>query len=319
MGRKSTQDSDYSSDTLHQMILNLGVDEVRKAALSKEERQRVEIASNVMADDRQTKAYAHSGLAVTSLPHKECPETIYERSGGANNEIVLHVKSGEDIDKKPVGVPYGAAARLLLIHMASEAIKTNSPTVEMGAGVTAFMRRIGVTVGGKNVKLYREQFKRLSLCRLTFFEKFAKHTLVENGTFIKRALIDDEGGMEWQSLVELDDIFYRSLQKHPLPLLESAIHQLSGSSLALDIYIFLSYRLHVLDKPTLITWPGLHSQFGGNFNALKTFKQHFRMPFNQATAAYPQARVVLDDKGLLMNPSDSPIKPISKSGRLHLL
>jgi hypothetical protein len=310
---------EYRSTQLHQMILDLGADEVRRKALSKEERHRVEIALGVMGDDKQIKSYAHSGLAVTSLPHRECSELIYERKGGANNEITLHVKSGEDLEKQPVGIPYGAPARLLLIHMASEAIKNNSPTVELGAGVTAFMRRIGVTIGGKNVKLFRDQFKRLALCRLTFFEKTIRNTtVVENGTFIKRAELTDGGNLEWQNRVELDDIFYRSLKNHPLPLLESAIHQLTNSSLALDIYIFLSYRLHVLERPTLVPWPSLHAQFGGGFAQMQVFKAHFKTPFEQAMAAYPQARAELDGRGLVMHPSSSPIMPIKHYGRLRL-
>lgn len=306
---------------VHQLILDIGVEAARKTALEKEEKRCVGIAAHVMADENQTQAYTHSGFAVTALPHKDCQKIIYERTGGANGEIVLHVKSGDGLDKEPVGIPYGAGARLLLIHMATEAKKNNSPVVEMGAGITAFMRRIGVSVGGKNAALYREQFKRIALCRLTFFERGATHTIVQNGTFIKRAaLLNSAPGLVWQDAVELDDTFYQSFQKHPLPLLESALHQLSASSLALDIYIFLSYRLHALGKSTLITWPSLHKQFGAGFERLKDFKRRFVVPFNQAVSAYPQANVYLDERGMIMSPSESPIKPqIGHSARLRLL
>lgn len=307
---------------IHQLILDIGVDEAKKAAMSKEERRCVDIASQVMGDERQTYAFIHSGFAVTSLPHREFADPVYERAGGPSGEFILHVESGRGLNKQPVGIPFGAAARLLLIHMASEAKRNNSPVVEMTSGVTAFMRRIGVTVGGRNAELYREQFKRIALCRLTFFEKTERHTMIQNGSFIKRAAVLNEecgGGVEWQDAVELDDTFYQSFQKHPLPLLESALHQLSGSSLALDIYVFLAYRLHVLEKQTLIPWPQLHKQFGAGYSTLKSFKTRLGAPLAQAMAAYPQAKVILDTRGMMMEPSESPIRPrVGQTGRLRL-
>jgi len=307
---------------IHQLILDIGVDAARKDAESKEERKCIDIASHVMGDERQTFAFIHSGFAVTSLPHREFVDPVYERAGGPNGEFILHVESGKGLDKLPIGIPFGAPARLLLIHMASEAKKNNSPIIDMGAGVTAFMRRIGVTVGGRNAELYREQFKRIALCRLTFFEKSERHTTIQNGSFIKRARVLNEdcgGGVEWQDTVELDDSFYQSFQKHPLPLLESALHQLSGSSLALDIYVFLAYRLRSLEKPTLVPWPRLHEQFGAGYSTLKAFKARFGAPLSQAMAAYPEANAVLDTRGLMMHPSDSPVRSlVGRTGRLRI-
>ena len=65
----------------------------------------------------------------------------------------------------------------------------------------------------------------------------------------------------WQDTVELDEVFFKSLTQHPLPLREAAIRELAGRSMAIDIYVFLSYRLHVLEKPTPVSWTALFAQF----------------------------------------------------------
>jgi hypothetical protein len=46
--------------------------------------------------------------------------------------------------------------------------------------------------------------------------------------------------------MRLDEDFYQSLIEHPLPLREAAIRQISSRSLAIDLYVWLAYRLHIL-------------------------------------------------------------------------
>ena len=128
------------------------------------------------------------------------------------------------------------------------------------------MRRMGIAPGGKSFSMLREQSMKISLCNLTFFNKREKDTVISKGSFVKNAVIfdnTDERQMRFmQDTVELDETFFKSLTDHPLPLRESAIKQLSGRSTALDLYIFLSYRLHVLERPTPVSWASLYHQFG---------------------------------------------------------
>ena len=73
----------------------------------------------------------------------------------------------------------------------------------------------------------------------------------------------------------LDETFYEALRDHPVPLLESAIKQLKEKSLALDVYIWLVYRLHSLKQPTPISWASLFAQFGTGFRLSRQFKPYF--------------------------------------------
>jgi hypothetical protein len=41
-------------------------------------------------------------------------------------------------------------------------------------------------------------------------------------------------------------------------------------SLALDVYVWLAYRLHSLTRPTPVTWAALHGQFGAGFKVPAT-------------------------------------------------
>ncbi len=158
---------------------------------------------------------------------------------------------------------------MILIYLSSEAIANNSQIVELGANMKSFLGRMGISAGGKSRQIVRDQSRRLSMCNLTFFTRRNRGTLVNKGQFVKNAFIPDAETNNqprfWQPTVELDDAFFQSLKDHPLPLREAAIRQRSGRSMALDLHVFLSYRLHVLTKPTPVSWAALYAQFGAGF------------------------------------------------------
>jgi hypothetical protein len=160
----------------------------------------------------------HAGFAMTSLPHKRIEETFWRRDG---HRTTLLVESGRDRCGDPIGVPYGSIARLILLYLQTEAVRTNSPEVELGRSMKSWMGRMSLTTGGKTYQLVAEQARRISACRLTFFADRgngveARH----NGAFVQDAIslsgiVEDEQPILWQDRVRLDEGFWRSLREHP--------------------------------------------------------------------------------------------------------
>jgi hypothetical protein len=98
------------------------------------------------------------------------------------------------------------------------------------------------------------------------------------------------------------------LIEHPLPVRETAIRSLAHRSMAIDIYVWLAYRLWQLKRPKRIPWPAFYGQFGAGFTRLRAFRQHVKEPLALALAAYPEARVEVDDEaGVTLHPSPSPV------------
>ena len=56
-----------------------------------------------------------------------------------------------------VGVPWGCHARLIMLWLQSEALRTNSRQVELGNSMREWLGRIGVSVGGNTDRSVREQ------------------------------------------------------------------------------------------------------------------------------------------------------------------
>jgi hypothetical protein len=275
-------------------------------AESKVERQAVDAAAAILADEESRLGITHAGFAMTSLPHKRIEEAFWRREG---HRTTLLVESGRDRRGVPLGVPYGSIARLILLYLQTEAVRTNSPEVELGRSMKSWMGRMSLTTGGKTYQLVTEQARRISACRLTFFTN--RENGIEsrhNGAFVQDAIslagvVDDDQPTLWQDRVRLDEGFWRSLREHPVPVREEAIKAIGTRSLAIDVYIWLAYRLHSLSKPTPVSWTAVHGQFGAGFRLVRQIKPTFLEALHLALAVYPEARVDANKEGLVLHPS----------------
>lgn len=307
---------------VHRLILEHGIETARLMAVSKPARLAVDAAAAVLADEENRLGITHAGFAMTSLPHKKIEEGFWRREG---HRTTLLVESGRDRRGSMVGVPYGSIARLILLFLQTEAIRTNSPEVELGKSMKSWMSRMSLSSGGKTYQLVTEQAKRISACRLTFFtdrENGAEGR--HNGAFVQDAISlsgivsDEDQPSLWQDKVRLDAGFWRSLKEHPVPIREEAIKAIGTRSLAIDVYIWLAYRLHALPKSTTISWTSVHGQFGAGFRLMRQLKPTFIEALNLALAVYPEARVEVETEGVTLHPSPPPV-PKAEARRLGLL
>jgi Plasmid encoded RepA protein len=296
--------------TVHQLLLKHGVEEARRMVVGdKTERMCLEAAYEMMSDERARVGIAHAGFAMAALPHKKTAETVWERDGG---QIKLLVESGLDSRRQPVGIPYGSIARMILLYLQTQAVRTKSREIELGSSMNAWLTAMGISSGGRTYHLVREQSHRISRCRLTFFRRTTGVEMVTNGAFVRDAILPLDPHAEqmplWQERVKLDEGFYQSLIDHPLPLREAAIQQISSRSMAIDLYVWLAYRLHILNKPITIGWPSLKQQFGQSYSEIRFFRRDILPPLQLALAVYPEAKVHSDEKtGLTLYPSAPPV------------
>ena len=282
------------------------------------QRHLVDVAAEVLADEAQNLGITYSGFCLTGFPHKRPRDTeVWEKKG---RNVTLLVEPGR-LKTGPgpatlFGVPYGARARMILIYLQTQAIRTGSPNVRLGRSMRDWMGRMGIAVGGETARALRDQARRISACSIKFFwtstddegrpsDGFERGSIIRSGLFFR-----DEGteqGSLFEDTVTLDDLFFQALRNHPVPLLESSIRQLKEKSMALDIYVWLAYRLHALARPTSISWASLHAQFGAGFKLLRQFKPHFLDALAAAAASYPDAKLDVGEGGITLYPSRPPV------------
>lgn len=297
---------------VHQLIALHGIEEARRQAVTKRERQTVETAFQVLSDDAEKIGFTYSGFALTSLPHRDPQEPVWRRESGS---ITLLLESGRRHDERFIGIPYGSYARFILLFLQTEAIKTNSREIELGRSMRVWLGSMGLSIGGVTYKAVTEQARRISACRMTFMGSLGGKEFRRNGAFVRDEIsvsstIDEAQQSLWQDKVVLDEIFYQALRDHPVPVSESALRAIGPRSMVLDIYIWLAWRLHSLKDSLPISWPSLYNQFGQGYSRTRKFRENFLECLELALAAYPGARVSVDRPGLVLHPSRPPVNKL---------
>ena len=242
--------------------------------------------------------YMTRALVLATMPYKDPKADAFSRTNG---DFTLRIVAGYE-----GGIPYGIYPRLLMSWLSTEAVRTQSPHIELGDSLRSFLRdvmEIRSDSGGSRSASSRvaEQMKRLFGSLIT--AKLAGEQ-PGRGFILKNILIADDlhladensfdlepapttliggGGAgvdgqlwtpqkreqagKWKSSVMLGRNFFNELIEHPIPIDLRAYKALRGSPLAMDIYSWLTYRMSYTNKPTRpIVWESLMMQFGSNFS-----------------------------------------------------
>src|SRR5271166_190906 len=155
--------------------------------------------------------------------------------------------------------------------------------------------------------------------RLTFHGAARRFSVLVNQNIVDVAMFVDGIGAEGQGTLfvetaRLSESFFQQLRQHAVPLDESAIRAIHNSSMALDVYCWLAYRLHALTAPKAITWAALAGQFGAGIKLRKHFKPAFTESLAVALAVYREARVEVTEAGVTLISSPPPVRKLLKQG-----
>ena len=278
----------------------------------------VETAHQILSSlpDAEDLHFLHSGLCQTSLPHSKpaLNHTVWRRTSGRftlaiTPGVITRLNPGEGGDGY-VGVPYGAKARLILIHLQTEGLK--SRTVHLGDSLSAFMRSLGLSVTGGakgSLALTKEQVLRIANCSFALqwseTDDLGTHTQIRNHRIIDGLeLWEPRRGDNWSGTVQLSQRFHEELLEHSVPLDKRAIAALRSNSLGLDLYTLFAYRLPRLRESLHLRWRTLQSQVGSEEGEMKELARRVRLVLPDVLAVYPQAKVELTPTGITLHPSD---------------
>lgn len=262
--------------------------------------------------------FQHSVLCQTSLPYRDPGDDIrlWERRNGIT---LLEIQAGRAYDKTVddfvnVGLPHGPKPRLVLYHLNAEAIRTQSPVLELEDSLTAFVRRtLGLDPGGRNIRTVKDQLTRLAAADFRFGMNKDGRSVTIKSTVIDGFELwtpkNDKQRMLWPTTVQFSPRYFESLMEHAVPLNEAAVSRIAHSAMALDIYTWLAQRLHRVDPKhaAFVPWVSLKQQFGDGYAHMNNFKRVFRHTLRQVKAVYQDAKFSDDDKGMHLQNSRPPV------------
>lgn len=247
-------------------------------------------------------------MVQATLPHRKVAGTEFSRTNG-NFTLSLLAPS-------KVGLPYGTIPRLLLSWITTEAVQTKQRELELGDSLSAFMRELDlVPTGGRwgSITRLKDQMARLFASSVTLTYDDGKTWALESVRPVDSARLwwspkePEQVGL-WKSTITLGERFFEEVTRAPVPIDMRALKALKKSPMSLDIYLWLTYRLYYLRKPTTIPWESLSGQFGADYSRLRDFKAAFLRELKKVGVVYPEARLEEAQAGLLLLPSKSHVR-----------
>jgi Plasmid encoded RepA protein len=120
--------------------------------------------------------FQHSVLCQTGLPYRDPGQEVrsWERRQG---NVRLRIEAGAVPDPATgeyvdVSLPWGTKPRLILAHLNAEALRQNSPEIDIEGSLSRFVRRIRGFATGREIRMFKHQLASLSSAtiRLAMFE-----------------------------------------------------------------------------------------------------------------------------------------------------
>src|SRR6266852_4873556 len=270
--------------------------------------------------------FLHAVQCQCGIPYKNPGENVLEWDRKQGNAS-LRIEAGSAIDPatgnfKRLGLPYGEKPRLVLIHLATEAVRTSSPVVDVEESMTGFARSLGMETNGRQLRSLKDQLARLAAATVRIGVVEEGRAVQINTQYVSAFDLwfprQADQRVLWPSTVRLSEEYFQSLGQHAVPLDHRAVAALASSSMALDIYVWLAQRLHRVPtaKPQFVAWNSLYEQFGQGFARVRDFRRRFLQTLHHVASAYPAARMSANDRGLTLSHSPPPIPPRSGTPKL---
>lgn len=246
------------------------------------------------------------------LPHsdpgkKDGHPAVYTRDTGRNR---LSIYGGATAAQQlgiasEGGIPYGGTCRYLIAFICGLARRHNSPVINLGPSQSKAFKALSFdNTGGSNGRIpyIQDQLYRLSTAAFRF-EHFAGDTsapsLILNAPLVRRAALwftveNAHPIVPISCIIELDPWFYAHMSQHGIPVHLPTFRQLARSSLACDLYAWLSRRIHALHNCTArkltLSWYQVHQQFGPGYTRTADFRKRALRQLARIKSHWPSLR-----------------------------
>ena len=277
------------------------------------------------AREAGTLGYMARAMVQATMPHRRTEELRHERRNGDYTMTMIAGSAG-------VGLPYGSVPRLMLAWIGAEAMRTGERELVLGDSMSAFLRELGLMpYGGRwgTITRLKDQSLRLFSCAISCSYSTSERAIV--GEVFGLGAADlwwtpraPEQASLFRSTLTLSEAFHRELTAHPVPLDMRVLQALRKSPLSLDVYSWLTWRVHTLNRSrrnaVTIPWGALRMQFGAGYadtpRGLRDFRRAFLRELVKVRTFYPEAQVRDEPGGLFLerSPEHLPARPLSLPG-----
>jgi len=219
-------------------------------------------------------------MVLCTLPHSDPGDDVREFKR-ENGNYRLYIQAGPEQK-----LPSGSYPRLLFAWICREVIRTEQRELKLGDSLSDFMRQLGLEVTGGQygtISNFKDQVDRTLNARVSAIYEKTSNGGAKGRKKVKYAEVATEFDLWWdyheprqstfwQSTMVIGERLYKEITEHPVPFDMRVMKEIKQSPLAIDLYLWLTYRLHKMDSPLTISWNSLHKQFGADYNRVDHFR-----------------------------------------------
>ena len=96
---------------------------------------------------------------------------------------------------------------------------------------------------------------------------------------------------------------YDEIMAYPVPFDMRVMKAIKQSPLAIDLYLWLTFRMSYLQEPVAIGWKQLHAQFGADYSRVDHFRTKCMKYLSDIQKAWPELHFTTPRGRLKLIPS----------------
>ena len=179
-------------------------------------------------------------------------------------------------------LPYGPKARLIQIHLDTQAKLLDKPMIELEGSMTSFIKQLqGRSPNGPELRKFKDQAAAIAGALFRFAAVRNERTFQIDAKIVSGFELwyprDERQRVLFPSFLRLSDEYFSTLREHAVPLDHRAVAAMQHNALMLDIYKWLAQRLCRVpaNRPAFIVWPLVQAQFGQGYTRIRAFRSVF--------------------------------------------
>ena len=248
--------------------------------------------------------YTHAVMVQCFLPQRPIPEREYE---SAHGRASLVIEAGQIADPNQprrwikCDVPSGAKPRLILPYIVGEAIRNESPEIDLGQSLRKFMERLRMPITGKNGKRLVKEIQNVAAAHINIGQWTDDAVHTHGGRLAKRLSFwlerrPDERSF-WTPTMTLSNEFFDTIQTHRVPIDTDHLAQFARSPRRMDLYVWLSYRTPRIApaKAQPISQRALWPIFAPDITRFAHFKNRLKEDLTAIASVYPHFNIHIDN------------------------
>ena len=114
--------------------------------LTRAQQKLIQAHDRIVSEPPDRSDFLHTVMCQVGMPRRATEARTFERSSGPFSVLLEAGKLWNGREWMPQPLPYGTTPRLVMVHLSSEAIRTQSRRVELGDSMRQFLQMLGMLV-----------------------------------------------------------------------------------------------------------------------------------------------------------------------------